>query len=249
MLPVLQVGPLAVQLPGLVLLVGIWLGLNLAERYASKYGVDPALLSNLTLVAILSGLVGSRLVYAARYPSAFSASPLSLFSINPGLLDPLGGVAVGLLAALIYGNRKNMALLPTLDAITPMIAVMAVAFGLAHLASGNAFGTPTSLPLGIDMWGARRHPTQIYETLAALTILAVFWPGRARFTNWKPGAYFLAFTAASALARLFLEAFRADSVLISNGYRAAQLVALTILAVCLFSLGWISQADIESREK
>lgn len=241
MLPVIQIGPLALQVPGLVLLVGLWLGLNLAEKHSSRRGIDPSLLSNLTLIAMLAGLVGSRLAYVARYPAAFAASPRSLISLNPGLLDPLGGAAVALLAALIYANRKQMPLLPTLDAITPLLAVMAVALGLTHLASGDAFGRPTNLPVGIQLWGAKRHPTQIYETLSALLILWLYWPGRARIQDWKAGTYFFAFAATSAGAQLFLEGFRADSILLTNGFRQAQLIAWVVISFCLLALGWINR--------
>lgn len=241
MLPIIQIGPLALQVPGLVLLIGLWIGLNLAERYASRRGVTPALLSNLTLIALLAGLVGSRLAYVARYPGAFIASPSSLFSLNPGLLDPAGGVAVGILAALIYAIRKNMPLLATLDALTPLLAVMAIALGVSHIASGDAFGTPTTLPIGIELWGATRHPTQFYETLSALIILGILWPGRASIQSWTLGSYFFTFAASTAGANLILEAYRADSILLANGLRQAQLVAWIVLAACLIALGRINR--------
>ena len=91
MLPVLQIGPLALQTPGLILLAGIWLGLWLAERSAHRHGIEPAHLYNLALLALLSGLVGGRLFYVLFYPSAFAASPRSIFSLNPGLFDIWGG--------------------------------------------------------------------------------------------------------------------------------------------------------------
>lgn len=241
MLPVLQLGPLAIQVPGLVLLLGLWLGLSLAERHSARRGVHPNLLYNLTLVGLLAGVIGSRLGYAARYPAAFAASPLSLISLNPGLLDPLGGVAIGLIAALIYANRKKMMLLPTLDALTPLLAVMGVAINLANLASGSAFGKPTNLPWGIELWGEVRHPAQVYETLAAIALLVFFWPSRQQFSTWKAGVYFLAFIAASAAFRLFLEAFRGDSVVMDNGLRVAQLAAWMVLAIALFALHRIQQ--------
>jgi phosphatidylglycerol:prolipoprotein diacylglycerol transferase len=243
LLPVIQIGPLALQVPGLVLLGGLWIGLSLAEKYSSRRGVDPSQLSTLIIVSLLVGVVGARLAYVARYPSAFIASPRSLLSLNPGLLDPLGGVAVGVLAALIYSNRKHMHLLPTLDAIVPLLGVMAAALGLAHIASGDAFGIPTSLPVGVQLWGSKRHPTQIYETLAAIAILWTYWPGHRRFLTWKPGSYFFAFTASSASVRLFLEAFRADSMLTQTGLRSAQLVAWAILSVSLLALSWISRGS------
>jgi prolipoprotein diacylglyceryltransferase len=48
--------------------------------------------------------------------------------------------------------------------------------------------------------------------------------------------YFLSFVASSALARLFLEAFRGDSLLLAGGLRAAQVEAWIILAASLYGL-------------
>lgn len=241
MLPVVQIGPLAIQTPGLMILLGLWLGLLLAERYAPRRGVHPNQVDNLVLVTLVSGLLGARLVYVGRYPAAFAASPLSLVSLNPGLLDWVGGAAIGLIAALIYGNRKKMPLLSTLDVLTPLLGVMAVALGLSHLASGNAFGAVTDLPWGVHLWGAKRHPSQVYEIVLAIFILGVFFPGRSAFLDWKPGAYFFAFMASSSAGYLFLAAFRGDSTLIAGGVRLEQVYAWIILAVCLIALLWLDK--------
>jgi len=66
----------------------------------------------------------------------------------------------------------GLPLWPALDALTPGLAAVMIAIGLAHIASGDAFGSPADLPWAIQLWGARRHPTQIYETLAAALIFA-----------------------------------------------------------------------------
>ena len=237
MLPVLQIGPIAVQVPGLVLLLGLWTGLNLAERYTKPRGVEPNLLYNLVFIALIAGIIGARLAYIVRYPQAFAQSPTSLFSLNPGLLDPIGGAAIGIIAGIIYGQRKKLPLLPTLDSLTPLLAVMALANGLAHLASGAAFGYESQLPWAFDLWGARRHPTQIYEIITAASLLVIFWPGRSIILRWHPGMYFLAFCACSAASALFLGAFRADSALLDYGIRSGQLAAWAILALTLFALG------------
>lgn len=236
MLPILQVGPLAIQTPGLILLLGVWLGLTLAERHATRYKVNPNWLYNLAFTAIIAGIVGARLTYIARFPSAFAASPSSAFSINLALFDPAGGVVLGALAALIYGQRKQMALLPTLDSLVPALTVMGIALGLAHLAAGTAYGAVTSLPWGIELWGARRHPSQVYETVAAVAILWVVWPGKGRFGLMRPGAQFALFLTLTAGARLLLEGFRGDSATLPNGIRVAQIVSWLILALGLWLL-------------
>jgi phosphatidylglycerol---prolipoprotein diacylglyceryl transferase len=234
MLPVLQIGPLALQTPGLILLAGIWLGLWLAERRAHRHGVEPSHLYNLALVALLSGLVGGRLFYVLFYPSAFAASPRSIFSLNPGLFDIWGAVLAGLMAAFIYGSRKKLTFWPTLDALTPGLAVMTIAVSLSNLASGNAFGAPTQLPWAIELWGAQRHPSQVYEAIAGLAILAVVLFRQRAVVSQRAGLSFLVFLALTAAARLFLEVFRGDSVLLPNGWRVMQINAWLLLAACLW---------------
>lgn len=238
MLPVLQVGPFALQVPGLVFLLGLWLGLSLAERRAANYGVSPGELYNLAFLALIAGIFGARLTYLALFPAAFAASPLSLLSLNPGLLDPAGGAAAAGIAGLIYAQRKRLPGWRLLDALTPLLAVLLVAAGLANLASGNAFGAPTSLPWAIYLWGTWRHPTQVYELLAALLILGVlFWLPAGRRLSANPGLTFLGFLALSSAARLFLEAFRGDSPLTIAGLRTPQLLAWLVLALALWGLG------------
>lgn len=242
MTPTMQLGPMAIQVPGLIILVGIWLGLTLAERNAARFGVNASDLSNLALIALLSGIIGARLVYVLRYTSAFKGNLISVFSINPELLDPAGGVCAGLLAAFIFGQRKKMPFWSTLDALTPALAVFMLALGLSHVASGAAFGALTNLPWSVNLWGAHRHPSQAYESLAAVLILAILWPGRTRIFSTQPGIYFLSFVVLSAGARLFLEAFRGDSPLILSGLRSAQVAAWVILALSLMGIYWIRKS-------
>lgn len=241
MFPTIQIGPLAVQAPGLIVLGGLWLGLSLAERLALPDREAANHLYNLTFAALIAGILGARLAYLARFPDAFLASPLSLLSLNPGLLDQNAGIAVGLIAALIYGQRKGLPFWPTLDRLTPLFAVFAVAISISNLASGTAFGAPTDLPWGIELWGAVRHPTQIYAAFLAAGILLLVIRWHKRENN--AGAVFLQFVAYTAAARLLVEGFRGDSLLVGSGLRLAQLVAWAILALSLWGLWRIKSGE------
>ena len=237
MFPIFQIGPVALQVPGLVLLAGLWIGLTLSERLARRRGEDPGHLYNLVFISLITGVIGARLSYAATYPNAFTTDPRSLVSLNPGLLDPLAGALIAAGAAAIYLFRKNLPLWSTLDALTPLFAVMGIAIGISHFASGSAFGIPTQVPWGIQLWGATRHPTQIYELmLATFTLFAIMFLDR---TSWSltPGNIFLSFISLSAVARLFLEAYRGDSILLDSGFRIAQVISWLVLAACLFIMG------------
>jgi phosphatidylglycerol:prolipoprotein diacylglycerol transferase len=121
-----------------------------------------------------------------------------------------------------------------LDVFTPALAIFSIFLGLSHLASGKAFGIPTSLPWGINLWGEKRHPSQVYEIFAALIILLIFWWRFGKQTI--PGALFLLIITATAGVRLFLETWRGDNMALIGGIRLSQLIAWFVMALGLILL-------------
>ena len=235
MLPVLNIGPLALQVPGLIIIIGIWLGLSLTERLTNS--VKPSILYNLVLFSVLLGILGARIGYILEFRSAFSDNPLNIISLNLDLFNVIAGIGVGLIVAIIYGQKKQLPFWGTLDALTPLFAVFMIALSTSNLASGNAFGSPTNLPWGIDLWGSHRHPTQVYEIILSTFILGFIFALLLKKQNQTDGIIFLVFLASTATARIFTEAFRGDSTLIFTGIRSAQLIAWLILAISLRVLG------------
>ena len=233
MFPILQLGPLAIQTPGLLLLASIWIGLSLAEKRSAASGIAPEILDNLVLTSLAGFIIGGRLFFVAANMSVFFASPLDIISPNIALFDLTGGLASGLLTGLIFGRRKGLPLWPTLDALTPFFATLMVGVGAAHLAGGSAYGKETDLPWGVFWSGATRHPSQVYEIASALFILNLFGLRRPFKTG---GIQFLLFASSTAGAALFLEAFRGDSVFIAGGLRLTQVAAWLILALALVGL-------------
>jgi phosphatidylglycerol:prolipoprotein diacylglycerol transferase len=240
MLPIIQLGPLAIQFPGLILLIGLWIGMELVERQADRHNLPGEKLFKLSLVALGAGIIGARAVYAAQNPSLFEGSPLSLISLSPQLLNIPGGFVAGVVAGLAFGQRNRLPLWPTLDSLTILLAVLMTALPIANFASGDAYGVPTDLPWAVNLWGSRRHPNQLYEALSALLILFWIWPIQTnKFFKWaqtQPGFRFWTFLALASTSRLFLEYFRGDSVLVLGEYRLAQLIAWLVLALSLWNL-------------
>jgi phosphatidylglycerol:prolipoprotein diacylglycerol transferase len=216
----------------ILLVAALWIGLALAEKRSERHGVSKEALNNIVYYSLFGYLLGGRVLYAFANLSAFVKSPLSLFSLNLDLFDPLAALGTAFIVGLVYGSRRKLPFWPTLDALTPLFAMLAVGLALSHLAAGTAFGSPTELPWGMDLWNATRHPSQIYELIASLLIFCWVWLRKA---DTAPGVTFLTFTALIASARLFLEAFRGDSTLIFGGLRLAQVIAWIILAAALFA--------------
>lgn len=220
----------------ILMLAALWLGLSLAEKRAQRHAISVEALSNIVYYSVLGYVIGGRLLFVVANLSAFIESPLSVISINPDLFDATGALIAGTLVGFIYGQRQKLPLWSTLDALTPLFATLAIGLSLLHLAAGTAFGSPTNLPWGIDLWNATRHPSQIYELIASLLIFGWLW---FRKTGSTAGTEFLSFTALTAAAHLFLAAFRGDSTLILGGVRQGQVIAWLILALALVASEWI----------
>jgi phosphatidylglycerol---prolipoprotein diacylglyceryl transferase len=229
----------------ILLLAALWIGLALAEKRAERENVSKDAIDNLVYYSLFGYILGGRLLFALSNYSVFIQSPRNLFSLNLDLFDPMAALAVAVLVGFMYRSRHKLPLWPALDALTPLFAVLAIGLSLAHLAEGKAFGSPTNLPWGIDLWNARRHPAQVYELIVALFIFGVIW---CRKPNFPAGYDFLLFAALTAAAHLFLEAFRGDSTLVFGGLRLTQLIAWIVLAAALFAMEARQNAEIAMKQ-
>jgi phosphatidylglycerol:prolipoprotein diacylglycerol transferase len=212
----------------ILLLLAAWVGLTLAEKRTERHGVSKDDLNNITYYGLLAFVIGGRLSFVLQNIPAFIKSPLGIISVNPDIFDPLGGIAVAVITAVIYGQRRELKLWNALDALTPFFAILSIGLGLSHLAAGTAFGMETDAAWGIDLWNATRHPTQIYETIASLLIFGLVWLQKQ---NLLSGIHFLTYAALTAASQVFIHAFRGDSTLILNGLRQGQVIAWISLAV------------------
>lgn len=248
MFPFLRLGPFILPMASLALLAGLWAGISFIEREAAHLKMNVSKLSNTIFYSLIAGLVGARVGYALEYPAIYSPKPLSLLSLTPTAFSPSAGLVVGLIVFAIFVQRNAMPIRPTLDAIAPGLAIFMEFVGLSHIFSGDAYGAQTNLPWAIRLWNEYRHPSQYYETFIALTILLVI---RKRLP--KPegaGLNFLLTLALSSASRVFLEAFRGDSVFWPGGFREAQVFALVFMGISFYWMRkWINAASTESQER
>jgi len=247
MMPILQIGPIVFPLSPMSLILSFWLGLLLTEKYAIQRGISENKMNKLIFTGIIAGLIASRVGYVLQFPHAFIQAPLSLFSPNPGLFDSFSALAAAVLGMLAYGQRARLSFWTTLDTLTPLLALLAVGLAVAHIASGEAFGSETRVPWAIELWGAKRHPAQFYELIVATLIVLLL--GSKVKSEAMPGILFLNFVALTSSARLFLEAFRGDSSLIFGNLRSAQVVAWIVLATSLFSMEQIHKTEKEKESR
>ena len=242
MYPTLQIAGIALPLRPLLFLVGAWLCLTISERRMPRFGLEPDLAWNLGMLTGGVTLVGARLWYALSHWSAYQSNLTGLVATSTSTLALNEGVALGLLMGLIYVQRQRAPWSRLADAFTPGLLA---AFGLASLGallSGDAYGAPTGLPWSIELWGAQRHPSQVYELLLALIVLGI---GLRWLQRLPEGLSFLSASALYASGRVFVEAFRGDSIIVGEGIRAMQVAWLAIALVSVLALSCRQSANAQ----
>ena len=232
MLPVLNLGPFTLPVGPLALILAFYLALEIGDREARRLGWRKDLISNAALLSLFVGIVGARLAYAAANLSSYRLDWLQLFALNLGTLNPTAGVLIGLGAGYAYLQRQRVKRGVLLDALAPALVIFLAVLSFGNLLTGDAYGAVArDLPWAIFLWGQSRHPVQLYEMVAYLTIFAWLW-FRPRFGEGLPefdGARFVLAVALLAGTRVLLEPFRGDSVAWVAGLRAMQVLALVVM--------------------
>ncbi len=235
MYPAINIGSFVLPTAAFIYLVGAWLSLGLVERAAKMMGLDAEKMYGTAVAGIIAGLVGARLLFVALYWSAFRDNLLGIvWPINSGY-NMWGGLIFGLAGAFFYGRAKQLSLSDTLDVLAPGLMLGFISISLADFLAGPGFGTLTRVPWAITQFSMRRHPVQIYEMLAGIGVLAVWW--RVRPYRAFSGQLFLIAAVLYSGGRLFLDAFRANAWVSDNGYHVLQIISLIIMLATLFLLG------------
>jgi phosphatidylglycerol---prolipoprotein diacylglyceryl transferase len=238
MFPIINIGPLAIQAAGLILLLSFFFGSWLAARFSAGLDTNTDVIENSILIGLIAGLLGARIGFLLRNPAVFVNNPLSLVSLTPSMLDTSFGVLVGVLTAMILAQKKHLPLWPTLDVLTPFFLLIFAGVHLANYANGNAFGIPTELPWGIQLWNATRHPVQLYALLLAGALFAwlLIQTRLLKTTGFqRSGVLFSVILGGLAAINLFTRAFMAEKILLG----AIDFNQAFSFAVLLASLGMI----------
>lgn len=242
MVPVIQIGPAAIQSFTLALLIALWLGTTIAERACKTRGIDANQVWNVVGIGVPATIVSARLVFALQNWNAYTNNLSQIFSLTPSALSLDYGGLIGLVSAYAYIRWRKIPFARFADALAPgaLAAIAIVAIG--QFLSGDAYGTPTDLPWAVSFWGEFLHPVQLYDALAALIGLIIVWRVRAA----RDGMIALIAIAWYSGTRVFIDAFRGDATILENGYRINQIIALIVLLIALWFIA--QQGETNAKE-
>lgn len=204
----LQLGPIPLRSYGAMMMIGFLIGLYRAVRVARKKGIDPSHVMDAALFSLLSGIVGSRLIFVLLNWGTYRHNLGGVLNVWEGGLSFHGGILFGIGAVYAYVRYRKIPFLQMADLLAPSLAI---AYGFTRIGcflNGCCFGIPTNLPWCVhfpDSAGCV-HPTQLYSSAASFLIYVAL----TRIDKWnKPqGFAFASYIAMYSVYRFLVEILR-----------------------------------------
>jgi len=247
MYPVLfHLGPLAIRSWGLMVAIGIISGTWLAYREARRQGMNPELVLDFVIWAVVAGFLGARLWEVAFTWENFVGNPLNALAFWKGGLSIQGGILGGVIAGIVFVRKHKLNLWRFADLLAPGIILGQALGRIGCFLNGDAYGMPTDSPLGVvytpgtpayDAFGAQPlFPAELFEAGWDFVVLGILLVLRRKKT--VDGAVFLTYAILYSIGRFTLEFWRADSLHMLAQLKTAQVASLATVLVAGAFLIW-----------
>lgn len=234
MMPVIRIGPAAMQTASLALIVALWIGAYTADREARRRNLRGDDAWTVITIFLFATVIAGRLIFFAQNIEAYSTDWTEVFSFSQNTLVLDLGALGGLVIASLYIGWKRIPFARFTDALAIGALVALIIIAIGQFFSGDGYGTPTDVPWAISFFEEMRHPTQIYEVL--LLSLGFVIVKRAIEPRARDGVITWAIIAGYGGIHLFIDAFRGDVLLFANGYRLPQVYGFITLLVGILGL-------------
>ncbi len=188
-------------------------------------------------------LIGARLGNILMEWPLYAAQPQKLLRPWEGGISALPAILGGGLAALLVLRKKKIPAWPLAEAASLPAAALVAAGRWGCFAEGCCYGEISKVPWAVhfpfDRAQILRHPTQLYESLSALALLAVLAFIEKRFRKTGKGrapAAFLwpLFLTGYGLIRLVVDRFRGEAV-----FRTPMALAWS-LGLSVLGIAWLA---------
>ncbi|WP_434086891.1 prolipoprotein diacylglyceryl transferase [Shewanella halotolerans] len=228
---------------GVLFATAIAAGFQVMKRIYVREGLDVESLDNLLIYCVIGIVVGARLAHVLFYdPSYYFAHPAKILAIWEGGLASHGGGLGAILALYYYHRKMKLPFLFLLDRLAIATAIFGFFVRMANFVNSEILGVPSDKPWAIvfervDM--LPRHPAQLYEALAYLSIFIALWViYKTTEMKQKQGALFGLFLVWVFSARFAIEFVKVKQAAYAQDWTmsAGQMLSIPFLLVGVFLL-------------
>lgn len=242
-----HIGPLQLRAYGLMIALGVIIAARWGDRRWVARGGDPGVVSSIAVWAVPAGVIGARLYHVVTDYELYTHHLLRAFAIWDGGLGIPGGIAAGVLTALVVARRRSIPFGPLLDAVAPALPLAQAIGRWGNWFNQELFGRPSTLPWAIRIDLSKRpvgfeafstfQPTFLYESLWNIAVVGLLLAVDRR-QRLRPGRLFAVYIAGYTVGRFLVERLRIDYAHSIAGLRVnewASLIAFTIATGIVFT--------------
>lgn len=231
MYPILfKIGPFTIASYGTMLFLAFLTCYFLGRREFVRLSVPLVLMDDIMVLAMVGGIVGSKVYYLLENLSRFRQQPLAMAFSTAGFTAYGGFILAAFLCTLAI-RRKKQSGVQIAELLVPMLAL---GYGIGRigcqLAGDGDYGVPTTLPWGMAYPGGviptldRVHPAPVYETLYNCALFVFLWMRRKK-VEWM-GQQICLYLIFTGLGRFLVEFIRLNERVLL-GLSGAQIIAFT----------------------
>lgn len=178
-------------------------------KRAEKRNLNRVTAIDLTLVTLIGGFLGARLLHVFyEEPQFYNQYPIAVLEVWNGGFVFLGGVLGAWMAATMFCIWRHEPFWFWTDFAMPPVSLAYAIGRLACFLNGCCYGKYCELPWGVYMQGGLRHPTQLYATIWELGLLALMLKIEPRIR--MAGTLFCVWLVGHSFGRVVMEYFRDD---------------------------------------
>lgn len=261
---VFRIGDFPVSSFGLMIFLSFLVGAWILAAQLRRRGLDPNLAWDLLVWIAFGGILGAKVYFLALHWQDVVANPIGSIFSRGGFVW-YGGLIGGVAAYYWQVRRRGLPMAAMFDASAPALAIAYAVGRVGCFLVGDDYGLPTDhwigvafpegsppstagylrsvgaeIPLDVpDSQVLAVHPTQLYETGAALVMFAILWKLSGR--RLAPGRLFGVYLALYGIERFLIEFIRAKSDRIVVGLSTSQVASLLLLVIA--AVLWLRTAQ------
>jgi phosphatidylglycerol:prolipoprotein diacylglycerol transferase len=255
---IFSAGSFTLSWHGFLSFVAVAVAVYLVARWAKRDQLDPDMVYNTAIWAILGGIVGARIVHVTDNLGFYGDNPGDLLAIWSGGIGLWGAILGGWVSGMIYARISGYPVGKLMDLSAPALLIAQTIGRVGDIINGEHCSKETGLPWGWyfkdpqspgqsciiedqqEYFGSASeltpvHPTVVYEMIWNIAVLAVLFRLRGKLR--PDGSLWMVYMALYAVGRFGIQFLRLDDVKFW-GLQQAHLIAVLVLLVAVPFIVW-----------
>ena len=243
-----------VALYGVIIGIGVLCGVLMAAHVAKKENLDPDLIWDFAIYAIIFSIIGARIYYVVFQWDMYKNNLIGILNLRNGGLAIYGAVIAAFTTLWVYCKVKKCSFLQIADICVPGLVLGQVIGRWGNFTNREVFGeyTENLLAMRLPVEAVRSvdiseniashivegtnyiqvHPTFLYESLWNLALLLIMLAYRQH--KKFQGEMWLLYLGGYGLGRAWIEGICTDTLFIPHTTLAvSQVLAVTLFVVSL----------------